>query len=424
MLFLVRSSLITLVLLALTQQAFAQMVGINLERDKGVYELGTPERGKTKQFVEFGQMGNKQVMAAAACQQGCPAAVYGYQKELSATLKRAVFFNRMGLYVIRYDADSFIVVQPDAELGRKVWKNILHANIYSKNANTAKSVKRDEIVAFAKKLSNDIMNQETGEMAHGAGTYYLAVPQKHSGTPSSEYQIRFENGGHKSLVVKPCEKCSEDRYDILPEATAAAGVDVYQHSGSYYVFDIGDGVLVYTFANARGLGKRLWTKHSTYNVWSNNRAYIRQLLNSPAKQQAIDKAMATYFADVKQARDARLEAEQAAKTANRELPAEGMKNSTQQKQAFVAAKDWAKSWNWKETLKSAYFVSRDWKPAHNALTGLVVARNITGVVTMTHPDGRCRFQYMTFRQDYDGRDFVNLHATGVGPIYDIPCDKL
>ena len=110
--------------------------------------------------------------------------------------------------------------------------------------------------------------------------------------------------------------------------------------------------------------------------------------------------------------------------ANRELPAVGMKNAQLSSDALAAAKRWAKAWNWKEQLQNTYFVSNDWQIIRNRLTGVVTGRKISGVVTMKHPDGRCRFQYVGYRQDHDGTEYMNLHMTGVGPIYDLKCDKL
>jgi len=182
--------------------------------------------------------------------------------------------------------------------------------------------------------------------------------------------------------------------------------------------------LVHTFANASGLGRVNWDQYSKFNVFSNNKAYIRQVLNSQEKQAAIDKLMAQYFAEVKTELQRRADAKNAAKTALRQLPKVGLNDATLNKKAMVAAQDWANAWAWKETLQQAYFTSRDWAVKQHVLTGLATGRVINGVVTMTHPDGRCRFQTMVFRQDYDGQKYFNFHTVGIGAIYDIACDKL
>jgi hypothetical protein len=395
---------------------------LTAESVKGIYHLGTPERGKSKVNIGFGTMGNKTVIAVAACKQ-CPPAVYTFQQEESQTLGTQVF-TTSGLYLFPYDEDSFILVQPDGVLGRKVWKKIGHANIYSKNPNTAKSTSRAMIEEFAINLSSKIMNQEVTDMQHGAGTYHLAAPQEFSGRPYTEIQITFNTEGKKQIIIKPCDKCGASEYTLMPDESAIAGVDVYKHATSYYLFDLKDGVLIYTFANAGGLGKILWGKNSHYNVYSNNKAYIRQILASKEKQNIIDDMMAGYFKDIKTEFRRRADEKNQMQIANRTLPDEGLNNSTQKQQALAAGKRWASAWNWKETLNNAYFISNDWSITRNRLTGIITGKVISGIVTMKHPDGRCRYQHMSFRQDYDGSQYTNLHTTGVGPVYDLKCSEI
>jgi len=404
---------------------FSQAIAGTLspEEVKGTYHLTTTERGQSKVKMEMGQMGNKTVLAIAACDR-CPPAVYTFQQEQSSTLQTPVFFNTMGLYVIKYDDDSWIVVQPDGELGRKVWTKIGHANLYSKSANKAKSMTRGQIETYAINLSKKIMNQEVGEMAHAGGTYHLAVPQKHMGKAQNTYQIEFITEPKKHINIKTCDKCGTDEYQHLPEESAIAGVDVYRHATSYYLFDLKDGVLIYTFANAGGLGKTEWGKSNHYNVYSNNQAYIRQILTSKQKQDTIDAMMAGYFKDIKQEFEHQAQEKHQQQVANRKLPAAGLQDAAQEKQALAASKRWASAWDWKESLKNAYFISNDWAITRNKLTGVITGKIIRGIVTMNHPDGRCRYQHVSYRQDYNGSDYSNFHMTGVGPIYDLKCSEI
>lgn len=402
--------------------SISQAGELTAEAVQGVYHLAQPERGQQKLMMQFGELNGKKVIAAAACR-GCPPAVYSYQKEPSETLNTPIFMTS-GLYLIRYDDSSFVLVQPDKELGRAVWSKIGHANIYSKNPDTAKSFNRTAVEAFAIKLSEKIMNQEVGELSHAAGTYHLAAPMTHLGRPQRTYEITINTQGKKSIDIKPCDKCGTDNYEFLPNESSIIGIDVYRHATSYYLFDIKDGVLIYTFANAGGLGRDDWGKHSKFNLYSNNQAYVRQLLASKEKQQAVDTAMAGYFKAIKDEFIRQAEEKQKLATEQRELPAENYDNAREKQQALKSAKQWANNWGWKETLKGAYFTSNDWSTLRHPLTGLVTGKSIRGVVTMTHPDGRCRFQYSSFRQDHDGQKFYNLQMTGVGPIYDIRCDKL
>lgn len=408
---------LTLVLISFSSNAAPSKEAID-----GIYQLGTPERGQQKLMIQYGELNGRKILAAAACK-GCPPAVYTYQEEPSKTLGTDIFMV-MGLYLIRYDEDSFVVVQPDKELGRAVWTSIAHANIYSKSPETARNTNREKITEFSLALSERIMNQEVGELSHAAGTYHLAAPMNHLGRPQRTYEITFNSEGKKSIDIKPCEKCGINRYEFLPNESSIIGVDVYRHASSYYLFDIKDGVLIYTFSNSGGLGRDDWGKHSKYNLYSNNQAYVRQLLASKEKQKNIDTAMAGYFKAIKEEFIRQAEEKEKAATEQRNLPAEGLSDRAQKQQALKSAKQWASNWGWKETLNDAYFTSNDWSTQRHPLTGIVTGKSIRGIVTMTHPDGRCRFQYTSFRQDYDGQKFYNLHMTGVGPIYDIRCDKI
>lgn len=411
--------LISIYLILLCSVASAEL---NQQAVNGVYQLGVAERGQKKLMIQYGELNGNKVIAIAACQ-GCPPAIYSYQQEPSETLNTPIFMTA-GLYLIRYDDNSFILVQPDKELGRAAWTQIGHANIYSKNAATATAITRAEIESFAIDLSEKIMNQEVGKLSHATGTYHLAATETHLGRPQRTYEITFQSEGKKSIDIKPCDSCGLERYELLPNESSIIGVDVYRHSTSDYLFDIKDGVLIYTFVNAGGLGRDDWSKHSTFNLYSNNQAYVRQLLASQEKQHNIDTAMAGYFKAIKDAFIRQAEEQQKAATEQRDLPAEGFSDRSQKQQALKAAKQWADNWGWKETLKDAYFTSNDWSTLRHPLTGLITGKSIRGIITMTHPDGRCRFQYTRFRQDYDGEVFYNLLMAGVGPIYDIRCDKL
>jgi hypothetical protein len=261
-------------------------------------------------------------------------------------------------------------------------------------------------------------------MAHAAGLYHLAAPQEFSGKTATEIQIEFSTVGKKQIILKPCDKCGTTQYTHLPDESAITGVDVFRHATSYYLFDLRDGVLIYTFSNAGGLGKSLWGKNSHYNVYSNNKAYIREILASKEKQNIIDKMMAGYFKEIKTEFRRRADEKNQNKIANRKLPSEGLNNPTQKAQALAAAKRWASAWSWKESLKNAYFTSNDWSITRNRITGVITGKIISGIVTMIHPDGRCRYQHMSFRQDYDGKEYTNLHSSGIGPVYDLKCSEI
>lgn len=393
------------------------------ENSKGLYYLGTAERGKTQKNIGIGDLKGTPVVGVSDCKKGCPMALYQYQEKESQETGKTIYFGA-GLYLIEYDSESLIMVMPNSKLGHKPWTSFKFSNIYSKNSQKAKATSKSEIENFAKQISSKLFEQPVGKMKHAGGTYYLAVPQAHMGKSQRSYQISFNKQGKKSIGIKPCDRCSEKTYQLLPKESGIIGTEVYRYASSDYLFDLKDGVLVYTFANASGLGKKEWGKNSHYNVYSNNEKYVRQLITDKSKQDAIDKTLTTYFKQVKSSFEKEADAKRQKDIANRKLPKSGYKNNKQKQQALKASKSWANSWGWKENITDVYFTSNDWAATRNPLTGITTGRVIRGIITMKHPDGRCRYQHSAYRQDYDGKKYFNLHMTGVGPIYDLKCDKL
>ena len=296
-----------------------QATEITPESVKGIYHLGIPERGQQQVEIAYGDMKGKTVIAVAPCER-CPPAVYSYLKRESRILDIPVFTTN-GLYLFQYDNDSFVIVQPDSALGSKTWSKIDHANIYSKNIATAKSVSRDQIESFVTSLSKKVMGQDIGSMQHATGVYYLAMPVVHIGNAESQYNIELITSGEKEINIVPCSKCAVHRYQYLPKESAIADIAIYRYASGDYLFDIEGGVLVHVFANAEGLGKIEWGENSQYNVFSNNQAYIRHMVASAEKQTSIYKIIKGYFSAIKEAFDKRSkEAEQ--ETQEAEVPTE------------------------------------------------------------------------------------------------------
>jgi len=274
-----------------------QAAEITPESVKGIYHLGIPERGQHQVEIAYGDMKGKNVIAIAPCER-CPPAVYSYLKKKSRILDVPVF-TTSGLYLFQYDNESFVIVQPDSILGKKPWSKIGHANIYSKNIATAKSVSRLQIESFVTNLSKKVMGENIGKMKHATGTYYLAIPVVHIGNAESQYIIELITSGEKEINIIPCSKCAVHRYQYLPKESDIAGITIYRYASGDYLFDIEDGVLVHVFANAEGLGKIEWGENSHYNVFSNNPTYIRHMVTSAEKQTFIYNMIKGYFSTIK-----------------------------------------------------------------------------------------------------------------------------
>ncbi|TVZ55000.1 hypothetical protein OD91_0241 [Lutibacter sp. Hel_I_33_5] len=122
----------------------------------GTYLLMDAERGigrkmtKEKLF-QFTKWGNDKVLVVAACQR-CSPAMYKYQKEDSQALGFPVFFNAIGLYMITYDKESFVMIMP-ANKKSPDWTDFSFSNFYSKSKIKANAMTKQKIKEFIIKIS-------------------------------------------------------------------------------------------------------------------------------------------------------------------------------------------------------------------------------------------------------------------------------
>jgi hypothetical protein len=121
----------------------------------GTYHLLDAERaGGNKQtntkIFEYGKFGDDNVLAVAACV-NCMPAIYKYKEEFSTDLKTAVFFNDIGLYLIAYDKESFIMM-PSKKEGAE-WTDFAFSNFYSKNKAKVAAMSQQKIKEYMIKIS-------------------------------------------------------------------------------------------------------------------------------------------------------------------------------------------------------------------------------------------------------------------------------
>ena len=121
------------------------------EAINGTYHLMDSERGigskqtKTKLF-QYGSWGEEKVLVVAACER-CSPAMYKYQKEESEAMGVPVFYNAIGLYMITYDNESFVMMVP-ANKKSKDWTDFTYSNFYSKNITKAEAMTKQKIIEF------------------------------------------------------------------------------------------------------------------------------------------------------------------------------------------------------------------------------------------------------------------------------------
>lgn len=131
------------------------------ENYNGTYNLLDSERGvnnkqtNTKIF-EFGKQNTTSLLAIAACKK-CMPAVYVYQEAESKKLGIPVYFNRVGLYFLGFDKESFVAVLVDKKLGKGEWTNFKFTNFYSKSKSKISSITKEKISNYAKEISKKMM---------------------------------------------------------------------------------------------------------------------------------------------------------------------------------------------------------------------------------------------------------------------------
>lgn len=401
-------------------------IGNKLTSAKGGYHLLEAERspagGTTKTLIiqEADDKGQK-VMVSKACN-NCTPLIYRHQEEPSTTLKIPVYFSAAGMYLLGYDAESFVVVMPDKQLGKAPFGKLRFSNFYSKNSETIKTMTKAKAEAYAIEMSKKILApSSSGSSKGGNGTYSAAIPVKFSGNAYEELVVTFEEGAVKKIIteIKKGNKVkSTDTYLYLEEYSKLTGVAIYANSVSHlnqYIYVDKPGVLIWTRYKNGGLGHQLWEKYDHYNMFAMDKQIVRGLLNSKSQQKEIDVKIAKWSKIIKESEDKKREEKNAKKIANQRLPKKGLIDNSLKAETLQAAKNWATKWGWKETVTKAYFTGTDWSIVRHSLTGIQLRREIRGVIVMKRPDGGCSFHYALFAQEYDGSKYLTVYTAGITP---------
>ncbi|TXB65130.1 hypothetical protein FRY74_06800 [Vicingus serpentipes] len=373
------------------------------------------ERGNTKLQLEEGENNGRKILAING-------AMYTWQDEPSATLGKKIYFSTAGLYVMEYDANSWVSVMPDKQLGKGEFTKFMFSNFYSSDAAKVKTMTKAKVEAYASDLSKQIMAPSaSGPSKGGNGTYSAATPIKFAGNAYEEMEVTFEEGAVKNIIIKLIKSgkdVSTDTYMHMPEFSKLIGTEIYANSRSHlnqYIFVDKPGVLIWAQYKHGGLGNQLWEKYDYYNVYAMDKQVVRGIIASEAKQKEIDAKVANWSKTIKDVEDKRRAAETADKIANQRLPKEGMVDNNLKAETLAAAQAWAASWKWVETVTKAYFTGADWYIVRHKLTGIILRREIRGVIVMSRPDGMCSFHYAVFAQEYDGSKYNKVYTAGITP---------
>ena len=150
-----KTPLIFLIVFLTSRLLFAQNENPT-EALNGTYHLLEAERAEgnkqslTKIF-QYGKWGEDNVLAVAACTK-CMPAIYKYKEEYSKDLKTAVFYNDIGLYLIAYDKESFVMMMPSKKEGAE-WTDFSHSNFYSKSQVKVAAMSQQKIKEYILNIS-------------------------------------------------------------------------------------------------------------------------------------------------------------------------------------------------------------------------------------------------------------------------------
>ncbi len=121
-----------------------------------IYSLNPEKKtsgGTTTEFLmQIQNKNNTKLLVILACSK-CTPAVYTYQQDLSLQYKTDIYFNSMGIYVIKYDNDSYVSIMPDKALGKGAWNNFFYTNYYTSNKSNISSITTKNIEDYATSLS-------------------------------------------------------------------------------------------------------------------------------------------------------------------------------------------------------------------------------------------------------------------------------
>lgn len=418
---------LSVMLLITSLSPFAVGFELSPETVNGVYQLAQPERsaaGQTQQLqVEYGVMNGQTVLVTASCPK-CPAAGYRLLETESKELGRPVFFNSLGIYILAYDANTFVSVMADGQLGKKIWQNLAYANVYNKQGTqgiTLEAAKQFVIAESTRLMTGEGVAKTA--LTGGNGTYYPAATHSIGSGQYDEIDVLIYPQQKIVITGMNCTSCRTDTFEFQSELSQATGKNIYVMGNmGRFLIEQETGILWWTNAN---LGKQLWGKDNHFNVFAQDKSYVRKLTIDPALQTKIDASLANYAQQSKDAVDARYKREDQQRTANNQLPPKGMMDTALEQDTLVAAKDWATRYQWKETLKYTYLTSRDWSILRHPLTGIQTGRRINGMITMLRDDGLCSYQAAVFEQAYNGNDYQKTVMVGVVPGQNkLDCAKL
>jgi len=112
-----------------------------------------PKQTVTKhKTIQISKLGTTTMLAMSEHVRITPS-LFTYVKTSSDKIGKPVFFNRVGLYFIAIDNNSFVSFGVTSMLGKQVWESVTFSNYYSKDPAKVKLMTKEKLLEMAKEIS-------------------------------------------------------------------------------------------------------------------------------------------------------------------------------------------------------------------------------------------------------------------------------
>lgn len=391
---------------------------LNSSQIDGTYQLLKPERSTAgmvnKTQMQYGKMGNKNVLARLHCKQ-CMPLVLSKMENISKELSRPTFYSKMGIYAMAYDKNTFVFAMPSTPtmLGEQAFTGFKYINVYSKSGTSlSESKAKDFVIRESKRLmSGDVKAVSQESTQGGAKVFYPLSPDYIAGKKTNRMGLKLSDKKQVVLSVADCPKCSTDTYMYSPQFSKDTGQPIYrknvgdkEHTIVRYLVQHNKNIWFKVYQPS-GLGHSEIGKTDTVNLLSATEAELRKIRAGGAYTDGLEKSLIELSKKALKAQSARYEAQDKARTANNQLPKANQEFAKFNKPFLAGAKQRAQREGWNEQLIRAYAIGSDWTILRNKLTGIKTGRYIAGVVVMKRKDGLCSYQHVHFHQQANDTDY-------------------
>lgn len=386
-------------------------------QDQIVHLLEPSRDGKKQQILQIGENNGVKLLMMASCKQ-CMPAVYTYNPEASKASGKSIY-GTSGIYVIPYDENSYISVAPktpSVAIGEGIWETFLYTNFFSADKVKVAGMNKKKVEDWAIDFSQQIMIGGVGTQPvdSESNLYYPAAKKIYNGERFNSVNIDVK----KEEVLLKLSNGHNERYNYMAELSKVLDVDIYTVGGNrreYMFVESPLSIIWAKYSSGNDLGKSTWGTYDIFNYFHKDQKVIRNLLVSEEAQDKINVKLADWSLKAKEYTEKIYATKEAEGIKNRRLPAKGLSSTELETQAIIAAKSWANSYKWKETIIKAYFTGNDWSIYRHKLTGEQLGRRISGIIVMKRRDGKCSFHFATFAQHYNGNNYEKVFTEGITP---------